>query len=67
LKEKPRLTLAASYVHLGRLDEARVIVAEFVRDNPDWTVTSERDFPFNPVQPLRQRWLDDLRAAGLPE
>jgi class 3 adenylate cyclase/TolB-like protein len=67
LKARMPLTLAASYVHLGRLDDARAIVADFVRDNPGWTVRSERDLPFNPVGSLRQRWLDDLRAAGLPE
>jgi TolB-like protein len=67
LKAQMPLTLAASYIHLGRLDEARGIVAEFARDNPGWTVASERESPFNPVEPLRQRWLDDLRVAGLPE
>jgi TolB-like protein len=61
------LLLIASYVQLGRLDEARSNMEAFVKRNPDRTLKDEANFPFPLFDPLQQRWLDDLRAAGLPE
>ena len=59
------LTLAAVQVRLGRVDEARAVVAEFVKGNPGWTLEDEASFPLK--EPLKQSYLDDLRKAGMPE
>jgi hypothetical protein len=67
MENKPLLTLAASYVRLGQLEEARTTMAMFIKSNPDWTLRDEKASPFQSVDPLRQRYFDDVRAAGLPE
>jgi TolB-like protein len=65
--DKPLMILAACYIQLGRLDEARSTMASFVKSKPDWTLKDEEELLFQPIESLRQRWLDDLRAAGLPD
>ncbi len=67
MNNKPPLILAASQLRLGQLEQARSTMAAFVKDNPDWTLTEEAAIPIPIIDPLQQRWLDDLRAAGLPE
>jgi DNA-binding SARP family transcriptional activator/TolB-like protein len=67
LKDKPRMTLAACQVRVGRLDDARRTMADFVQHTPDWTLADEKGFPIQMVEPLRQRWFADMRAAGLPD
>jgi len=52
------------YVRLGRLLEARAAVAEWLKTGPH-SVTSESCAPLR--QPMKQKYLDDLRKAGVPE
>jgi adenylate cyclase len=59
--------LASACAHAGRLDEARVALAECVRQMPGVTVRDQRL-----VRPFRRpadqaRFLDGLRKAGLPD
>jgi adenylate cyclase len=61
-----RLTLAAVLVRLGRVEEARVVIAAFREQEPDFTVAMMEDFTFQNRTYL-ERWMEDLRTAGLPE
>jgi adenylate cyclase len=62
-------TLAASHVCLGQLDEARAAIATLLKDDPEYSLAKLRlnlmDKFEDPV--ARERFIDDLRAAGLPE
>jgi len=63
---KPRPTLlAAVYVELGRLTEARAIIADFLRKNPAYRLADEARWPL--TASLKLGWLEDLRQAGLAE
>jgi adenylate cyclase len=62
--EPYRDMLAAVYVRLGRIDEARAVTAAFVKDT-GYTLEDEARWPLK--QPLEQGYLDDLRKAGMPE
>jgi class 3 adenylate cyclase/TolB-like protein len=57
-------TLAAVYVRLGRIDEARAVMDAFVQDT-GYTLADEARWPLQ--EPLEQGYLDDLRQAGMPE
>jgi len=57
--------IAASLVRLGRVSEARAVMANWVKSHPLDTIAAEAYFPL--VEPYAKAWLDDLRAAGLPE
>ena len=60
-------TFAAASAHLGHMDDARAGLDEFMRLMPGLTVGDERLIrPFRrPTD--RERFLDGLRKAGLPE
>jgi adenylate cyclase len=60
-------TFAAASAHLGHMDDARAGLDEFMRLMPGLTVGDERLIrPFRrPAD--RERFLDGLRKAGLPE
>jgi adenylate cyclase len=60
-------TFAAAAAHLGHMDDARAGLDEFMRLMPGLTVGDERLIrPFRrPAD--RERFLDGLRKAGLPE
>ncbi len=62
-----RTDLAAVLVRLGRIEEARAVIAAFREQEPDVTLTiMEQRFSFqNPT--YLERWMEDLRTAGLPE
>ncbi len=61
------LWLAASYIELGREEEARAAVAEVLRLSPRASLQFFRqNFPYKDPAVL-QRFLDDLRKAGMPE
>lgn len=63
----PRLFLAASYVSLGRMDDAKWEVEQIRIMNPDTTLSHLRnDYPIAD-KALQQRFLDQLRKAGLPD
>jgi TolB-like protein len=61
--------MAASYVRLGRLEEARAAVKKLLQMRPYWTQAVAREF--HTTQPYKdpslwERELADLSAAGLP-
>ncbi len=59
-------TLAAVYVRLGRLEEARVEVSELLKKKSDYTLKMENLRPYkDPAQ--RDRFINDLRKAGVPD
>jgi hypothetical protein len=59
------LVLAPVDIRLGRIEEARTVMAEFVQANPEHTLEDEARWPLK--EPLKQTYLDDLRKAGMPE
>jgi tetratricopeptide (TPR) repeat protein len=69
-KQPARRTLALIYVKLGRLDEARAVMAEYLKDNPDFTLTTYRRYletlPYQDPA-LYEYAIDGMRIAGVPE
>ncbi len=61
-----RRTLAPVLVRLGRLDEARAVIAEFVQNEPDYSLENVETIPFEHKEYL-ERWTKDLLKAGIPE
>jgi adenylate cyclase len=60
----PYMTLAISYIRLGREEEARAAVAEILRINPKFSL--ERYAKILPYpQPAADRFVEDLHKAGL--
>jgi adenylate cyclase len=58
---------AASYAHLGRLDEARAQAAEVLRLRPGFSIQREAAIlPFRDPA-MRARFVEGLRKSGLPE
>jgi TolB-like protein/DNA-binding CsgD family transcriptional regulator len=61
-----RRLLAASYAHLGRMDEAKAVVTEILEHHPDLTITGLSEvLPYRRSEDL-ERELAGLREAGLP-
>ena len=56
--------LIVIYVRLGRSDEAKAAAAEWLKTGPH-SVVAESCTPIR--EPMKQKYLDDLRKAGLPE
>jgi tetratricopeptide (TPR) repeat protein len=63
---KTHRTLAAVYVRLGRLEEARAEVSKLFEKNPDYSLKSENYQPYK-NETRRQHLINDLRKAGVPE
>lgn len=61
-----RSDLVAAYVRLGRMEEAKSVVAEMLKHQPDYRLSTERLRPFKDPKVL-QRFITDLREAGLPD
>ena len=61
-----RIQLAASYVRLDRIEEARRTAAEFLREDPTYTLERERVWPHKDAKVL-EAFVADLRRAGLPD
>jgi adenylate cyclase len=60
----PYVTLAISYIRLGREEEARAASAEIRRINPKFSLDGfAKVSPF--TQPVAERRIEDLRKAGL--
>jgi tetratricopeptide (TPR) repeat protein len=59
-----RLIEAASEAQLGNLNEARRIMAEFSKIEPDWTLQKSAEYRYGD-NAARDHWLDGLRKAGL--
>jgi len=57
-------TLAAVYVRLGRLEEARAEVSKMFDKNPYYSLESENHRPYND-DTRRERLVKDLRKAGV--
>ena len=65
--DQARRVLAATYAHLGRLDEARSEAEEFMKVFPNFSIKEwARTEPYTDPNEL-QRYVDGLRKAGLPE
>jgi adenylate cyclase len=64
--KRPRLTLAAAYAQLDRLEEAQREVGLLLADHPDASIEQERQSKFA-SDVARDHWIGALRKAGLPE
>jgi tetratricopeptide (TPR) repeat protein len=63
---KPRwLLMAAIHARLGHSGEARAVMARYLAEFPRQTLRDEARWPL--IEPLKSRWLADLREAGLPQ
>jgi tetratricopeptide (TPR) repeat protein len=60
------LDLASVYVRLGRVEEARAEVAKYLEAYPDRTLKNISVGSYKDSAQT-ERYLDDLRRAGLPE
>jgi len=52
------------YVRLGRIDDAKAAAAEYIKTGPR-SVLAEACNPIR--EPMKQKYLEDLRKAGVPE
>jgi adenylate cyclase len=59
--------IAASYAHLGRVDEARTAIQELARIHPDFSLAGVMVFMSSAEASFAQRYIDGLRKAGLKE
>jgi adenylate cyclase len=57
---------AATLVRLGQIEAARRMAAEFLVQEPGYTLEREKLWPYRDASVL-EAFMDDLRAAGLPE
>ena len=64
--DRLRRTLAPILLRLGRDDEARTMMGEFLIDNPHYDIEEAKSAPFTDEE-FHNRWLDDLRTLGVPE
>lgn len=62
-----RRLLAATYAHLDRLEEARSEADEYMRVDPDFSITAWAKTEYYADPQELQRYTDGLRKAGLPE
>jgi adenylate cyclase len=60
------LITAASKAQLGDLDAARAEMAQFSKNDPEWSIAKAAERYFRRDSD-RQHWLDGLRKAGLKE
>ena len=69
IPNRARHILAAAYVQLGRLDEAKAVVKTILENNSDYSLEKVRLYFAqkykDPAVP--ERYIEDLRKAGLPE
>jgi len=61
-----RRTRAAVLVRLGRIEEAREVIAKFIETDLDMTLEEMEGRVWKDREAL-ERWIEDLRTAGLPE
>lgn len=61
-----RLITAASEAQLGNIEVARKIMAEFSKNDPDWSIEKSAEYYYKDEK-YRVLWLDGLRKAGLRE
>ncbi len=58
--------LAATHAQLGHLDEARAVVSEILRHEPNAHIDRGSDSAYKDIA-YEQHWTEGLRKAGLPE
>lgn len=58
--------MVATYVRLGRMDEARLVAHEVLRRQPNYRLSAESIRPFKDPKVL-ESFIADLRRAGLPD
>jgi hypothetical protein len=63
----PLLLLAASSAALGRMDEAQAAIEETLARKPDCTIAFVENVNKSHPSDSNDRFLSDLRKAGLPE
>ncbi len=63
---KAHRTFAAIYAQLGRIEEAKASAAEYLKHDPDYTMTQDKNWPYKNSEDL-ELLLDGYRKAGLPE
>jgi tetratricopeptide (TPR) repeat protein len=63
---KAHRTFAAIYAQLGRIEEAKASAAEYLKHDPDYAMTQEKNWPYKNPEDL-EHLLDGYRKAGLPE
>lgn len=61
-----RRTLAAALVEVGRIDEARAMIKEYMKNEPEQTVADIRKLKYK-YRRYVDKWANDLLKAGLPE
>jgi adenylate cyclase len=61
-----RRHIGANYVRLDRMEEARQMAAEFLRNDPDYRLEREAVWPYKNPKDLDDL-IADLRRAGLPD
>lgn len=60
------LSMAVSYVRLGRVDEAKSIVADVLTESPGWTQAGWREGSFYSDPAVLDAEIEALASAGLP-
>jgi TolB-like protein/DNA-binding SARP family transcriptional activator len=62
-------TVAAIYVCLGQVDDARAAIVELLNNDPNYSIGEVRQTFHEKIEDpaVLHRWLDDLRVAGLPD
>jgi tetratricopeptide (TPR) repeat protein len=55
---------AVMYLRVGRIDEARAIITDWLKEGA-FSIATESCWAMK--EPMKSAWLDDLRKAGLPE
>ena len=63
----PFVGLAATYVAQGRTEDAQAAINTVLEHNPDWTVAKMSEVFATLPSAHREKWLDYMRKAGLPE
>jgi TolB-like protein len=64
-----RRTLAPVLVRLGRLDEARAVIKEYLKNDPDYSleILASTHVRRHKSKEYLERLTEDLRTAGIPE
>jgi TolB-like protein/Tfp pilus assembly protein PilF len=65
--DEGRRMLAASYAHLGMMEEARAQACEVMRLHPGFSIGRWRHRPPYRDQAILEHFIDGLRKAGLPD